>query len=63
MCLCKQIKKKTFLHENNRHYNSYKFNHKVVFIPFLSFQKKLKQESNFLQVGGLVLRKIARFGL
>ena len=44
----------TFLHENNHNYNSYKFSYKFTFIPFLSFRKSQKQESNFQQVGGLV---------
>ena len=44
----------TFLHENNRNYNPYKFSYKFAFILFLSFLTNQKQESGFQQVGGLV---------
>ena len=48
-----------FFHENNGNYNNYKFSHKFAFIPFLSFRRNLKQESNFQQVGGLVTRNVS----
>ena len=49
-----------FLHENNR---NYKFSYKFTFIPFLSFYRNRKQDSNFQQVGGLVTRNIFAFCL
>ena len=53
----------TFLHENNRNYNSYIFSYKFTFILFLAFLYKQKQESCFQQVSGLVTRKISVFCL
>ena len=50
-----------FLHENNRNYNSYRFDYKFVFILFLPFLTNQKQESGFQQVGGLVTRNISAF--
>ena len=47
-----------FVHENNRHYNSYRFSNKFAFIHFLSFLWNQKQESGFHQVDGLVTRNI-----
>ena len=46
-----------FLYQNTRNHNSYKFSHKLTFIPFLSLQRTQKQESNSQQVSGLVTRK------
>ena len=40
-------------------YNSYKFNYRFAFIPFLSFRRNQKQESNFQQVGDLLTRSIS----
>ena len=37
----------TFLYENHCSYNSYKFSYKFPVIPFLSFSRSQKQESNF----------------
>ena len=37
-------------------YNSYKSSYKFTFIPFFSFHRNRKQESNFQQLGGLVTR-------
>ena len=51
----------TPLYKNNCNYNSYKFNCKFTFIPFLSFRRNQKQESNFQQVGGLITRNISVF--
>ena len=51
------------LYENKRNYNSYKFSWKFAFIPFLSFRRNQKQESNFQQVEGLITRKIPCFCL
>ena len=51
--------RETFLYENNRDYNSYKFNCKFAFIPFLLFRRNQKQESNFQQVGGQAKRNIS----
>ena len=42
---------------------SLKFIYKFTFIPFLSFRRNQKQESNFQQVGGLVMRYISPFCL
>ena len=53
----------TFLDENNRSYNSNKFIYKFAFIPFLSFPRNEKHESDFQQVGGLVTRNISGFYL
>ena len=50
-----------YLYENNPNYTSYKFSCKVVFITFLSFCRKQKQESNFQQVCDLVMRNIWTF--
>ena len=55
--------RETFLYENNRNYNSYKFNCKFAFIPFLLFRRNQKQESNFQQVGGQAKRNISVFCL
>ena len=52
-----------FLHENNRHYNSYRFSYKFTFILFLSFLTNQKQESGFQQVCGLVKRNTSVFCL
>ena len=52
-----------FLHGNNRNYNSCKFSYKFTLIPFLSFLKYQKQESNFQQGGGLLTRTIFVFCL
>ena len=51
----------TFLHENNRNYNSCKFSYKFTFVPFLSFLRNEKHDSSFHQVGGLVTRNISFF--
>ena len=51
-----------FLYENNRNYNFYKFSYKFTFIPFLSFHRNQKQESDFQQIGGLVTRNSFAFG-
>ena len=51
----------TFLIEDNRNYNSCKFSYKFAFIPFLSFQRNQKQESNFHQNDDLVTRSISVF--
>ena len=55
--------KEISLHENNCNCNSYKVSYKFTFIPFLSFLRNQKQESNFKQVGGLVRRNISVFSL
>ena len=62
-CVKKILKEiwETFLYENNRNYNSCKVNYKVTCIPFLSFRKNQKQESNFQQVGSIVTRNISVF--
>ena len=62
-CVTKILKEiwETFLYENNRNYNSCKVNYKVTCIPFLSFRKNQKQESNFQQVGSIVTRNISVF--
>ena len=52
-----------FLHENNRNYNSYRFNYKFAFILCLPFFANQKQESSFQQVGDLVKRNISVFFL
>ena len=52
-----------FLRENNRNYTSYIFSYKFAFILFLSFLTNQKQESGFLQVGGLAMRNIFVFCL
>ena len=49
------------LHESNCNYNSYKFGYTFAFIPFLSFLRNQKQESDFQQVGVLVAIKIPAF--
>ena len=46
----------SFFYKNNRNYNSYKFSYKFTFIPFLTFHRNQKQESNFQRVVGLVTR-------
>ena len=40
----------TFLYQNSRKYNSYKFSCKFVLIKFLSFRRNQKQELNLQQV-------------
>ena len=52
-----------FLYENDLNFNSYKFSCKFNFIPFLSFHRNQKQESNFQQVGGLATRNSFTFCL
>ena len=52
-----------FLHENNCKYNSYKFDYKFAFIPFLPFLRNQKQESNFYQIGGVVTGNVSAFCL
>ena len=49
--------------ENNRNFNSHRFNYKFAFILFLSFLTNQTQESSFQQVGGLVTRNISAFCL
>ena len=39
------------------------FSHKVAFVSLLFFRKNQKQESNFQQVSGLVMRNISAFCL
>ena len=51
----------TFLHENNRNYNSYKFSYKFAFILSFYFLTSQKQESRFQQVGSLVTGNISIF--
>ena len=48
-----------FLYQNNRNYNSYKFD----FIPDLSFGTNQKEETRFQQVGDLVMRNVSAFCL
>ena len=36
-----------FIYENNGQDNPHKFSYQFVFIPFLSFHRNQKQESNF----------------
>ena len=48
----------TFLHQNNRNYNSYKFSYKFAFILFVFSLTNQKQESRFQNVGGLVTKNI-----
>ena len=43
-----------FLYENDRKFNSYKFSYNLTFIPFPSFHRNQKQQSNFQEVDGLV---------
>ena len=64
-CVAKILQgiRETFFDENNRKYNSCKFSCRFVFIPFLSFRRNQKQESNFLQVGDLLTRNISVFCL
>ena len=52
-----------FLDEKNRNYNSYNINYRFVFIPFFSFCRNQKQESNFQKFGDLVTRSIFPFCL
>ena len=40
--------------EKNCNCNSYKFNYKLAFIPFLYFRLNQKQEPYFQEIGGLV---------
>ena len=42
----------TFLHQNNRNHNSYRFSYKFGFILFFSSLNNQKQELGFQQVGG-----------
>ena len=51
------------LHENNFSYISYRLIYKFTFILFLSFPINQKQESDFQQVGGTVMRNISVFYL
>ena len=52
-----------FLGENNRNYSSYRFSHKFVFIPVLSFLRKQEKRIKFLAGCGLVTRNISVFCL
>ena len=47
--------------KNIRNYDSYKFGYKSAFISFLFFRRIQKQESNFQQAGGLVMRNVSVF--
>ena len=47
--------------KNIRNYDSYKFSYKSAFISFLFFRRIQKQESNFQQAGGLVMRNVSVF--
>ena len=60
--LCRKVLQgvlERFLYDNNRNYNSYKFD----VIPVLSFRSNQKQESDFQQDGDLVTRNISAFCL
>ena len=52
---------RVFLYGNNRNYNSYKFSYKFTFIPFFSFRRNQKQESNFQQDCSLVTKHVSVF--
>ena len=47
-----------FLHENNRDYNSYRFNYKFALIIFLFLLTNQRQKSGFQQIDGLVTKNI-----